>query len=369
MARRVFVHIGLPKTGTTYLQTIAWSDRDALRRAGLLLPGRERRDHLWASCVVRDDPHVGRRDPRAPEAWDVLRAEVAAWDGDALVSHEFFASASREQAARMVAQLAPAQVHVVVTARDFLGLFAASWQESLKNGGTTPIEEYGRGESEDPLVIWDWRCLDLGLVLERWGDAVPADRVHVITLPGSDAPRSVLWDRFCGVLGIDPATCSTEGNFPNESMGVVEAETLRRVNASLDGFRTARDRGVWIRSFLADERLVPRHGERYWPPADQVADVRRRATRATDLVRERGFHVVGDLDVLLPAETLPERRLPSSVTEAEVATVATELVGVLLGDVRRLTRENHRLRRAGRRDAANPLRSRAARLLARVRGR
>jgi hypothetical protein len=369
MARRVFVHIGLPKTGTTYLQTIAWSDREALRRVGLLLPGRERRDHLWASCVVRDDPNVGRRDPRAPEAWDVLREEIAAWDGDALVSHEFFASASREQAARMVAQLAPAEVHVVVTARDFLGLFTASWQESLKNGGTTPIEEYARSESEDPLVIWDWRCLDLGLVLERWADAVPADQVHVITLPGSDAPRSELWDRFCGVLGIDPATCSTEGNFPNESMGVVEAETLRRVNGTLDGFRTARDRGVWIRSFLSDERLVPRRGERYWPPADQVADARRRATRAVELVRERGVDVVGDLETLVPAEVLPERRLPGSVTDGEVAAVATELVGVLLGDVRRLTQENRRLRRAERRGGAAPVRGRAARLLARVRRR
>lgn len=364
MARRVFVHIGLPKTGTTYLQTIVWSDRDALGAAGMLLPGRERRDHLWASCVVRDDPHVARRHPRAPESWEVLRAEIAAWDGDAVVSHEFFASASRDQAARMVEQLAPAEVHVVVTARDFLGLFAASWQESLKNGGTTPIEEYGRSESEDPLVIWDWRCLDLGLVLERWGDVVPADRVHVITLPGPDAPRSELWVRFCGVLGIDPGTCSTDGNFPNESMGVVEAETLRRVNASLEGFRTARDRGVWIRSFLADERLVPRRGERYWPPADQVDDTRRRAHRAVALVRERGFDVVGDLDVLVPADDLPERRLPASVSDAEVAATATELVGVLLADVRRLTEDNKRLRRSARRD-----RSRVGRLLARVRRR
>ncbi len=94
--RRVFVHIGLPKTGTSYLQAIVWPHRDALRAAGLLLPGRERRDHLWASLVVREDPHVARRNPRAPEAWDVLRREIAAWDGDALISHEFFCSATTE---------------------------------------------------------------------------------------------------------------------------------------------------------------------------------------------------------------------------------------------------------------------------------
>ena len=33
MVRRVFVHIGLPKTATSYLQTIIWSNRDRLYRA------------------------------------------------------------------------------------------------------------------------------------------------------------------------------------------------------------------------------------------------------------------------------------------------------------------------------------------------
>ena len=31
MVDRVFVHIGLPKTATSYLQTIIWSNRDELR--------------------------------------------------------------------------------------------------------------------------------------------------------------------------------------------------------------------------------------------------------------------------------------------------------------------------------------------------
>lgn len=355
MARRVFVHIGLPKTGTTYLQTIMWAHRPEMRAAGMLLPGRERRDHLWASCVVRDDPGVGKRSPKAPASWDVLQEEIAAWDGDAIVSHEFLASASAEQAQRMVAQLAPAEVHVVATARDFLGLFTSSWQESLKTGYTQLIEDYGREESDNPLKIWDWRCLDLGLVLERWSTAVPDERVHVITTPGSDQPRSALWDRFCGVVGLDPATCSTEGNFPNESMGVVEAELLRRVNERLVGFTSARDRGVWIRTFLADERLVPRKGERFWPPADHVADSRRRAERAITLIEQRGFDVVGDLDTLRPPAELPPRREPSSVTDAEVADAGADLVAQLLGDVRQLRQDNAALTRQLRRAQATAI--------------
>ena len=73
---------------------------------------------------------------------------------------------------------------------------------------------------------------------------------------------------------------ATPAGFPNASMGVVEAETLRRLNGRLVGFDAAFDRGVWIRSFLADDRLVPRGGERFWPGADQVEDCRRRGEAA-----------------------------------------------------------------------------------------
>src|SRR5688572_27634741 len=110
-----------------------------------MVPGRERRDHLWASLVVRDDPRVGRRNPEAAASWPLRLGEMRSWGGDALISHGFFCAASAEQAARVLEDLAPAEVHLVLTAREPLGLFASSWQESLKNKGTVPLEDYGRG--------------------------------------------------------------------------------------------------------------------------------------------------------------------------------------------------------------------------------
>ncbi|HVK27241.1 MAG TPA: hypothetical protein VM575_02790 [Nocardioides sp.] len=335
MARRVFLHIGLPKTATSYLQTILWSSRDQLRAEGLLLPGSERRDHLWASRVVREGDAILKRPEREQTSWDRLRAELAAWDGDGLVSHEFFAAASAEQAVAMVEALAPAQVEVVVTAREPLGLFTASWQESLKNKATTPMADYSRTVSPNPTAIWNWRTLDLRLVLERWSEAVPHDRIHVLPLDRT-APRDEIWHRFGGLLGLSTADYDLSQSFPNESMGVVEAEVLRRVNAHLGSFGKAFDRGVYIRTFLADERLVPRKGEPFWPYPDQVADCRERSLAAIDYVTAHGVDVVGDIEHLRVPDELPERRTPDSVTEAEVAAAATELVAVLLGDVREL---------------------------------
>ncbi|QIK75631.1 hypothetical protein [Nocardioides piscis] len=335
MARRVFVHIGLPKTGTSYLQAIAWPGRARLRDAGVLLPGARKSDHLFASMIVRDDPGVSRRGPGAAQAWDRILADTAAWDGDVLISHEFFCAASHLQAQRMVDQLAPAEVHLVVTTRDSLGLLASSWQESLKNKSTTPLADYGRGESDDPRAVWDWRALDLGLVLDRWSPTLPPERLHLIAPPPAGAPREELWTRLCGILGIAPDTCDTSQGFANASMGVVEAETMRRINERLRGFNTARARGVWLRSFLADSMLVPRGGERFWPAPDQVADARRRGARAVAKIRASAYDVIGDVDLLLVPDELPERRHPDSVTDAEVADVALDLTASLLGELQR----------------------------------
>ncbi|WP_110182681.1 hypothetical protein [Nocardioides solisilvae] len=342
MVDRVLLHIGLPKTATSYLQTIVWSNREALREAGVVVPGRERRDHLWASRVVREDPHLHRHPEHHATAWRRLVDELAEAPGTGLVSHEFFAAASGRQAREAVAALAPAEVHVVLTAREPLGLFTASWQESLKNGGTRPMADYGRSESRSPEAIWDWRTLDLSLVLGRWAKAVPPERIHVLPLDPS-AAREEIWHRFAALLGVDPRAFDLSRSFPNASMGVVEAETLRRVNLSLQGsdhpFERAFDKGVYLRTFLADERLVPRAGEKFWPEPDQVEDCRARGRRAVDLLDRGGFVVHGDARHLLVPDELEPRRVPASVTDSEVARVAVDLVGTLLDDVRTLRSE------------------------------
>lgn len=335
MVERVYVHLGLPKTATSYLQTIIWSNRDLLRSRGVVVPGAERRDHLWASRTVRDDPHVAGAPERQRTAWSRIRAELASSRGTGLVSHEFFAAASRAQAVAMVNALPAPEVHLVVTAREPLGLFTASWQESLKNGSTTPMVDYGRTVSRRSTAIWNWRTLDLRLVLQRWSAAVPPERIHVVVLDPA-APREDVWHRFADVVGFSPHGVDLSGSFPNTSMGVAEAETLRRINGSLTGFTKAFDKGVYIRSFLADERLVPRGGERFWPEPDQVEECRRRGEEAVAHLRSAPYDVSGDLDHLLVPEELEPRRSTTSVTEAEVASVAVDLAATMLGDVRRL---------------------------------
>ncbi len=345
MAAKVFLHIGLPKTATTYLQTILWGNRARLAELGVLMPGASKPDHLWATRIVREDGPFKRANERRRDAWQRILDDIGAWDGNAIVTHEFFAAASAEQAARTVADLAPTEVHLVVTAREPLGLFTASWQESIKNRDTRPMAKYSTYEARDSGAVWNWRTLDVHRVLERWAPQFPADRVHILPLPGPDAPRRTIWDRFATLVGIDPDAVDLSQSFANSSMGVVETETLRRMNHHLGDFNSANDRGTYIRTFLADQRLVPRKGEPFWPEPERIEEARERGKAAVAYIADQGFDVIGDLDSLLVPDSLPERRTPDSVTEAEVATVAVELAARMLHDVRDLRLERRALRR------------------------
>lgn len=330
MARRVFWHIGLPKTGTTYLQDVLWSNREQLRHSGLLLPGTGHREHLWAALEVQER-NLRRRDPRARGAWERLCAEIDATDGDVLLTHEFFCGASREQAEQAAARLAPAEIHLVVTARHAAAMLTAGWQEQVKNGGEDDIVEVAARES---LSEFGWRTWDLHGVLERWGELVPPERVHVLPVPGRDEPADQHWHNLRDVLGLEDSFSPPE-SAANRSLGAVQVELLRRINAHLDAFRTRPvDRGYWIRGYLAERHLVQQEGERFGVPPAVLADCRARSERAVALIAERGYRVTGDPGTLLVPDQLPAARSVDTVTDAEMLDAATRLIAEMLGDLR-----------------------------------
>lgn len=72
MADRVYLHIGAPKSGTTYLQSVLWHNRAELARGGLLFPGQNLVDYNMAAAAVRK-PRQGRGRPAT--TWRRLLAE------------------------------------------------------------------------------------------------------------------------------------------------------------------------------------------------------------------------------------------------------------------------------------------------------
>ena len=335
--RRAFLHIGLPKTGTTYLQHALWSNKDALRDAGVLLPGRHRRRHLLASLDVREDPKLARRPGDVSAPWQDLVDECLEWPGDVVISHEFFGAASADQVARVVKTLDGFEVHVVLTARSMTDLGLSRWQEWVKSGGKLGVDEYPQKQEYDPVDEWGWGSFDLASVLQRWSDGVPPEHIHVIPVDPRGAP-SDLWLTFTGVLGLDGTRFPVEELPRNRSLGVVEVELLRRINPHLTDFTSAGDRGHWIRGYLGEGDVLPEGREKFRSGPEKHRELEQRGRQALDILAGGRYDVRGDLGLLEPS-ALGELRHPDDVRDTELLDAAVVTIARMLRDVRSLTRE------------------------------
>ena len=195
MARRVFLHCGTAKSGTTFLQDLWWRHRGELRQRGLLLPGTALRDHFHAAALVKGmDVIVEDLAPAEREVWRRLVEETRHWSGDVLISHEHFSDSSAEAAAAALADLAGAadEVHLVVTVRDLGRVLPSAWQQRVKQGARQPYGKFlgtvRRGRDDQKF----WRYQDVPGILERWAAGLPPQRVHLVVVPPPGAPRDEL---------------------------------------------------------------------------------------------------------------------------------------------------------------------------------
>lgn len=301
MSRRVvYLHVGAPKTGTTYLQSIVWANRPELRSRGVFVPGRKHVDHFRAGFDLRGvekDPRDPRKDWKG--AWnDIVRKIRNSKHEIAVISDERLAACTAEDVQQAVDSLAPAEVHVIYVTRDPAGLLSAEWQEHIKHGDQRAFDVWLESTLNPKGHEWYWKVHDVGDVLRRWGTAIPSDRLHLLTLPKRGSDPELLWQRFCSVLGISPDNVNTEGR-TNVSLGLEGAELMRRVNEVLPEDLPRWHRIGVGRDILAHRILAPRADKTSIGVPERLGDqVERYTEKLITDIKNSGCHVVGDLDEL-----------------------------------------------------------------------
>ena len=335
MSPTVYLHIGAPKTGTTYLQDQLGRNASALAdhdihfpsRSGLVSPGLF---HFRAALDLLGQDWGGAPG-HAEGSWDALVRRVRRKSGTVVISHEILAPAGPDPVARAMADLGP-DVHVVYTARDLGRQVPAAWQESIKQGRRWSYASFVR--RMDHGGTWFSRAFDLPTVLGRWGAHVRPEHIHLITVPpsGSRRPGDDLWHRFCRVVGIDPAWAPEQSTRANQSLGVAEAAVLRRLNKQLD--RMTRREAAYdelIRSMLAEDVLVQGRSPRITLPPDAYEWADRTTGTWIEWIRQSGIDVVGDVEELWPDRPDPEGkwRDPDRVSARKRSRVAVNALAAM----------------------------------------
>jgi hypothetical protein len=344
----VYMHIGPPKTGTTYIQeTLRRWHRD-LRAEGVLYPlRRPGGTQVDAALDARGDLgyalKVGEHSERthARGAWRRLLNQARSFDGTVVISHELFATSDDEHARAAVADLRDFDLHLVLTVRDPARQIVSSWQQRVRQGGRQTFGSMARGIRERRRM---GPAQELSDLLERWASTLPPDHVHIVTVPPTGSPPGLLWQRFASVVGIDAERFDSAGTVrANESLGWAEVETLRRVIVALEG-RISRPqysrivnkmfaRGVLGQLATTSKPSLPSN---LASVADEIAD------RWIKDVTAGGYDVIGDLDDLRPRHPNTSSTAPG---DTEVAEVAVRATAALLVDLARRDRSADRFAR------------------------
>ncbi len=356
MSERLYLHVGAPKTGTTYLQDRLALNAASLRRHGYRYPTGPHGDMFLAALDLIDRPWGGMR-PQAQGEWEALVRRAKRARGTVVLSHEILAGAKPQEAARALADLAFAEVHIVCTARDVARQVAAEWQEQLKHQRKVSFRTFLRqirDAEQGKASRWFWRAQGLPGVLERWGGDLPPDQVHVVTVPRPGGPTDELWQRFGTALGLDPAWAPKPGGRRNPSIGTAESTLLRRVNARLKAAGLPSDQyRALVRQLVVHETLAARPDMRpVTLPPDSYDWAEGVAQGWVDWIKGSGVDVVGDLEELRPVRPAPGTQWqdPDKPRARDVTAAAVDAIVALT------------LEAARRPDPDDTLTSRAARL-------
>lgn len=343
---KVLVHVGAPKTGTSFVQDLLFKNRDELAAQGILYPAERFDEHFLAALDLMELPWGGL-EREAVGAWDRVAERVRGFDGTSIVSHEILAVASRRQAERAIASFGDAEVHVVLSARDLVRQIPAEWQENVKHRRTLEYAAF-LDQVRDParggeLASWFWGVQEVPDILARWGAGLEPSHVHLVTVPPPGAPRDLLWQRFASVLGLDPMAYDTSSERANPSLGAAETDYIRRVNTRVNGLLSNEHYREFVRELLAHRTLSRRTSSARLavPP-----EIREWATALSqewvDVLATKGYDVVGALDELLPHDD-PEEYVDPDLP-AHDDDVALETAVTLLTEAARLRDEVHQLR-------------------------
>ena len=341
MSRRVILHLGTPKTGTSFVQDVLFRNRVELSTHGVLYPAHRFDGQFLAALDLMRLPWGGLEE-EARGAWPELVRHTRHWPGTTIVSHEVLAYATRSQAARALRDLGHpgVEVHLVLSARDLARQIPAEWQENVKHRRTVGfgrfLESIRDPRRRSHTAAWFWSVQELPDILDRWGADLPPERIHVITVPQPGAPPMTLWHRFAETFGIAGMSLDLAVERANPSLGVPETALLRRINRAVNSVVPPADYRPLVRELLAHQTLSQRRrSPRLSIPPDVHAWTVEVGAAWAEEIRRRGYHVVGDLDELLPA---PPRAYadPDQPQERQVNDAALAAIKALLLETIRL---------------------------------
>ena len=329
-------HVGIPKSGTTSLQTAASSGRTDLYDNGVLYPGR-RFNHRLAVLGF-----MGRRwgwsaDGVPPlHHWEELMEEIAGErERRVLFGHEFASESDAEKAKRFVDAIGE-DCYIAITLRSPGEILPSAWQQYVKAGISRTFDSWLEAVLSDPpnrkVTKGFHRRNDMAGVVQRWADAAGPDRVTVVVL-NKQQPQ-LLYGAFEQLLDLPAdllASHAVGGSSSNRGLTLEEVELFRAFNAVIKPHHVDwKDYERIVRQGAHRRIMETRKSDEDKPQLPPWA-VKRAAEMGAgyaEAIASTGVQVIGDLQKL--AEEVPARTYDESQPHKIPVELAAEAMAGML---------------------------------------
>ncbi|WP_433476049.1 hypothetical protein ACQPZP_02810 [Spirillospora sp. CA-142024] len=362
MASKIVLHIGLQKSGTTFLQQVLQAGSETLAEAGVRYPvpldwNRGRRtvaNHEWPSYGLLGTEYPWVSKQRASEEqgpWRALLDEVKSWPGTVLLSAEALSVVRKPAVHRLLDALGVDDVEVVITARSLDRSLPSLWQQHIRNGRTVSFETYLAGLAAQRDKGWDdietdpaahiWRAFTLSRLVRRWSEAGAA-RVCVVTTPGR--PPHLLWQRFAEATGLPDLPIGLDGR-THTGLTAPETLVLSSMNAAIQETSWSRQDADRVRRVVIDRLQTREHrGGKVVIPPDWRARLAEWSEDDLAALQRTSARIAGDLDDLRYTSS-QEGTTPTAEEIAQTGAIAAVALAELALHEGLLQRNTRRLRR------------------------
>ena len=341
MAKRIVLHIGARKTGTTYLQHGLRTRRRELGSAGARYPTsiglfRLLKNHelpLLAALRQLSQPWMNSDDHMNYDAiWSRIRRDIDCTNGTVILSAEALASLDSKAIADVPQVLGCEHIRVVITMRDLGRVLPSTWQQHVRNGYSTGYEPYLEsishqrafldlpGTAHQDTDANFWASFAPGPLVRRWQEI--SDDIALVTVPRAPGRPEELWERFWAALDLPgPAAPPPEASVtPNHHRGLpagpayLLCETMRDLQRR--GVDIQKRRKIAMR--LGREMLARPTGKKLQLPVPETWRNLVQAWAEHDRDGVEGSRVYGDLSDLQPQHSpdISDEVLASEITRA-----------------------------------------------------
>lgn len=331
--RKLVIHAGFHKTGTTALQHSLRASEASLRNQGWSYPvishGNSQSDSALALAKRGWGWKGGGSKPIPMKTWDRLVTRINRDSGNSVISSEFFSELQLADIEKIKTAFPKHEVQIVFTIRALDALFPSNFQQALKGGSDLSYEDWLErilDDYQNAKRSSFWRRNQHALVIERWAGVFGNKQITLIT---SDVQnQSALYERFETLLGLKPDSLVRES-----STGLNRGLLLDEISLILEVNRNYPKNGRWneyqtfIKHGVIDNLTSSPAGKveetnRLRTPEKFARQINEIAKFELALLRDLDVDILGSFDELEPGALLVGSNSPvKNIDLAKVAAV------------------------------------------------